>query len=173
MRTKIVLAALAVLLLPACGQGGDAEKKDAAGPAAEPAPTAEPTPTAAAAAIEGPRPGLWRVTTRFAGLPEGAQAPVTETCVTGGSQDLELPGMRGMDCTQEPFRREGGAIVGRSVCTTGERRMEADFRLTGDLSKRYTMEIRSTATPAPTPESGSMTMTMTAERLGDCPASAQ
>ncbi|MNG29240.1 hypothetical protein D3C84_1146360 [compost metagenome] len=51
-------------------------------------------------------------------------------------------------------------------------RVQSDIRISGDFTRRYTMEVKSTTTPAPTPEMASTTMLMTAERIGDCPASA-
>lgn len=170
MRNTIALAVMAVLSLAACNRSGDVDKKSAA-------PAADAASPVAAAFTEGPRPGLWRVTTQFSGLPAGAPTPVTETCITKAEfqrPDAPMGDMKGMNCSQDAFRREGDAIVGRSVCTMGQgMRSESNFRITGDLNQRYTMEVRSTMTPAPTPETASTTMTLTAERLGDCPASAQ
>ena len=172
MRTVIVLAGLSALSLAACDQAGDTEKKDAA------APTADTVAASAAEAglPEGPTPGLWRITTQMSGMPAGATPPPVETCITKAQferPDAPMADMKGMDCTQEAFRRDGDAIVGRSVCTMGEgMRSESNIRISGDFTRRYTMEVRSTMTPAPSPQMASTTMVMTAERLGDCPASA-
>ena len=171
MRTITVLAGLAALALAACGQADDAEKT--AGSKATAKAEAGLAPTLG----EGPKPGLWRVTMQMPGMPAGAAPPPSEVCVTKAEferPDAPMEDMRGMDCTHDAFHREGDAIVGRTVCTMGEgMRSESNMRITGDLSRRYTMEVRSSMTPAPQPERASTTMVMTAERLGDCPTSAQ
>ena len=167
MRITIALATLAALSLAACNQAGDAERKDAAAPAAGAAEAGLP---------EGPTPGLWRITTQMSGMPAGAAPPAVETCIREARferPEAPMADMKGMDCTQEAFRREGDVIVGRSVCTMGEgMRSDSTIRISGDFSRRYTMEVKSTMTPAPSPQMASTTMVMTAERLGDCPASA-
>jgi hypothetical protein len=172
MRATIMWAGLAALTLAGCNPPGDTAKD-----ATDAATDAATTRSDPVGLPEGPKPGLWRVTTRFAGLPAGAPTPVTETCIREARferPDATMADTKGMDCQQEAFRREGDAIVGRSVCTMGEGlRSESNFRITGDLTQRYTMEVRSSITPAPTPETASTTMVLTAERLGDCPAPAQ
>lgn len=164
MRTNILFAGVAALALAACGSGGDAadgKKADEATPAAAGLPN-------------GPTPGLWRVTTRISGMPDGMAAPTIETCIR--EQTFEMPQdpssqTSGMTCDQQTFRREGDAMVGHSVCTSDAGvRTETDMRVSGDFTRRYTMAVTSTTTPAPTPAMATMNMTMTAERLGDCPA---
>ena len=62
-------------------------------------------------------------------------------------------------------------MVGHMVCTSPDGvRTVTDTRVTGDYSRNYTMEVKSTMTPAPTPSMAEVSMVMTAERLGDCPA---
>ncbi len=164
---KITLT-LAGLALTACGQGDDTT------PAAQ-APAAAPA-SQAAAVMEGPRPGLWRVITRAPGLPEGAAMPAIETCVTRQDfSDMQrAPGQDMPDdvrCSEQSFRRDGDAMVGHSVCDMpGGVRTVTDTRVTGDFSRRYSMEVRTRMTPAPTPSMADTTLTMTAERIGDCPA---
>jgi hypothetical protein len=76
-----------------------------------------------------------------------------------------------MTCEQQSFRREGDAMVGHMVCTSADGvRTETDTRVSGDFTRNYTMELKSTVTPPPSPEMSEITMVMTAERLGDCPA---
>lgn len=164
----LTLAAAAGLILAACGQGGD---KAPAGEAAD-----ATSPAAAPGRMDGPRPGLWRITARVPGMPDGVAMPPFETCVT--RQDFpemrrgpgqEMP--EGVECSEQSFRRDGDAMVGRSVCTMPDGgRAETDTRVTGDLSSRYAMEVKTRITPAPTPSMAETTMTMTAERIGDCPA---
>lgn len=165
MRLMIASAAIAALTLAACTQGGEkAEGETKAGEASAVAPSGS---------MDGPKPGLWRVTTSMAGMPGGAPAiaPV-ETCIA--SSTFEAPGgstaTPGANCTTQPFRRDGDAMVSSTVCEMqGGMKSESNIRVTGDFSSRYTMEVKSktTGAPAAIPET---TMTMTAERIGDCPA---
>lgn len=164
MRSMIVLAGASALMLAACNQGGGAaegEKKADAGGAMAPA------------SMDGPKPGLWRVTTSVAGMPGAASAapPPTEVCVTQAT--FEAPGgsasTPGANCTTQPFRRDGDAVVSSSVCEIQGMKTETNIRVTGDFSSRYTMEAKTKTTggPAQMPE---ITTTMTGERIGDCPA---
>ena len=164
MRIIAALLGLTALSLAGCGQGGDAP---ASGEAA-------PTAGAVSDLPSGPTPGLWRVTTRISGMPEGVTPPVVETCIRQetfeppAAMDADTPGMR---CDQQSFRRDGDAMVGRSVCTSDDGvRTVMDTRVSGDFTRAYTMQVKSTTTPAPTPSMAETTMTMTAERIGDCPA---
>ena len=166
--TTLTLAGLAGLTLTACGQGDDTSLAAATGAGADSAP--------AATAMEGPRPGLWRITARVPGMPEGVAMPPIETCVTRQdfSEMQRGPGQaapEGVECSEQSFRRDGDAMVGRSVCTLPDGgRAETNTRVTGDLSSRYSMEVTTRMTPAPEPSMAETTMTMTAERIGDCPA---
>ncbi len=160
-----VCAASAVVLLAACGQSG--EEKAAGGEAA----SAGQAPSAAMA--EGPTPGLWRVSTQISGMPEGMAPPTTELCFRDSKFQTPTPppASSGMSCEEMTFRRDGDAMVGRSVCTMGETdRTETNVRITGDYTRRFTMEAKVTQTPAPRPEMAETTMTATYERIGDCPA---
>ena len=162
MRNMMIVASgLAALSLAACGQG-DGASPDGTPKAARGAPNM-------ASLEEGPKPGLWRITTTVGGM----TLPAVESCVreakfeTPADQDESSD----MTCGEETFRREGGAMVGQVVCTSSDgERMVTDMRVTGDLSSRYTMEMKSTTTPAPDPSMAEVTMVMNAERLGDCPA---
>lgn len=166
MRTiTITLAGFAALALAACGQGAD----KAAGDPVETAGGATPAP----GRMDAPRPGLWRVTTRMAGLPGGVATPSVETCVRHETfADMQHgPGRmpEGVRCSEQTFRREGNAMVGHSVCDMPNGvRAVSDTRVTGDFDSRYTMEVKTRMTPAPSPAMTGTAMTMTAERIGDC-----
>ena len=164
MRIVTLASGLAVLTLAACGQGGD-------GAPAEKSPKA--AATSAARLPAGPTPGLWRVTTRMTGMPAGMEAPAVETCIREAKFEVPqgAPESSGMTCEQQSFRREGDAMVGHMVCTSADGvRTETDTRVSGDFTRNYTMELKSTVTPPPSPGMSEITMVMTAERLGDCPA---
>lgn len=166
MRTTTLVSGLAALSLAACGQGDQtADTNRSAGGKAGAAASAGPA--------AGPTPGLWRVTTRMSGMPAGMEAPSMETCIREAKFEPPqgaAPQTPGMTCEQQSFRREGDAMVGHSVCTSEDGvRMVTDTRVTGDYSRNYTMEVKSTMTPAPAPSMAEVSMVMTAERLGDCP----
>lgn len=163
MRT-IILCGLTAVSLAACGQG-EAKKTDAAAPAEQ---------AAAAGLPAGPTPGLWRVTSQMSGMPAGMAPPSVETCIREAK--FEAPSSQmgagsGVNCETQAFRREGDVVVGHSICTMPNgARTETETRISGDFTRRYTMEARSKTTPAPTPAMAETTITMTAERIGDCPA---
>lgn len=161
MRTMILIFGAMALGLAACGQGGGEAKIDAG---ASTAPSA-------AAVLEGPRPGLWRVSTTMTGVPGAPAIPPMEQCITQSTFEAPSQGMTaGADCTIQAFRREGDAVVGGSVCQMQGMKTESAIRITGDFSSRYVMEVRTKMDPAPMPSMAETVMTMTGERLGDCPA---
>ncbi|HYC98121.1 DUF3617 domain-containing protein [Brevundimonas sp.] len=165
MRIITLVSGLAVLTLAACGQGEDTSTDGK---------SAATTAGSAAGLPAGPTPGLWRVTTRMTGMPAGMEAPTVETCIREAKFEAPqgaTPQSPGMSCEQQSFRREGDAVVGHMVCTSADGvRTVTDTRASGDFTRNYTMEVKSTVTPPPTPSMAEITMVMTAERLGDCPA---
>ena len=166
MRNITLVSGLAALSLAACGQGEDGSTVDKANDTAGKA-------AATAGMPAGPTPGLWRVTTRISGMPAGMEAPAVETCIREAKFEAPqgAPESSGMSCEQQSFRREGDAMVGHMVCTSSDGvRTVTDTWVTGDYTRNYTMELKSTVTPPPSPEMSEVTMVMTAERLGDCPA---
>lgn len=162
MKTSLMLAACAsVLALGACNQSGDA-------PAAKSDSAAAPS----AASMDGPLPGLWRITTTTDAMPAGPAPTTTETCIAHAT--FETPNVSasqpGVDCTSQGFRREGDAMVGSTTCTMqGGMKTEVSTRVTGDFSTRYTMVATSKVTGAPVAMPDTI-VTINAERLGDCPA---
>ena len=77
MRSVMIggVAVACLLGLSACGNNNS--KTEA--PAGEGAKT---VPGSAEAALDAPRPGLWRITTLMEGAPGGATIPPQEVCVT-------------------------------------------------------------------------------------------
>lgn len=167
MRIITLVSGFVALSLAACGQGDEAAPADKAAGKTAGAVAGNDLP-------DGPTPGLWRVTTRMSGMPAGMEAPAIETCIREATFEPPkgaTPQSPGMSCDQQSFRREGDAMVGHMVCTSDDGvRTVTDTRVTGDYSRNYTMEVKSTMTPAPTPSMAEVSMVMTAERLGDCPA---
>lgn len=161
MKTSLMFVACAsVLALGACNQSGEA-------PAAKGGSAVAP-----AASMDGPTPGLWRITTTTDAMPAGPAPTTTETCVAHAT--FETPNVSssapGVDCTAQPFRREGDAMVGATTCTMpGGMKSEINTRVTGDFGARYTMVMTSKVTGAPVAMPDTV-VTINAERLGDCPA---
>lgn len=168
MRSITLVSGLAALSLAACGQDDPGSTDGKAKGATEDA--------AASGMPAGPTPGLWRITTRISGLPGGMETPPVETCIREAKFEPPqgaAPQSPGMTCEQQSFRREGDAMVGHMVCASDDGvRTVTDTRITGDYARSYTMEVKSTTTPAPSPSMAEVTMVMSAERLGDCPAEA-
>lgn len=163
MKTSIMLAGVAILALGACSQSGDTAGEKGGGSAAAPG---------AAASLNGPKPGLWRITTSIDAMP-AAPAPTTaEVCVTQAT--FEAPAgaasSPGMDCTVGAFTRNGDAMVSSTTCTMqGGMKTDVSTRVTGDFNSRYTMVATSKVTGAPMAMPDTV-VTMNAERIGDCPA---
>lgn len=167
MRSAIIggAAAACLLGLSACGDNDKAEAP--AGNRVEAAP-----PATAPTTLDGPKPGLWRVTTAMQGLSGGASVPAQDVCIKDSK--LEPPAnaqQPGADCTSQPFVRQGDAMVGSSACTLpGNMKAESTIRVTGDFNTRYVTEVTTKMDPAPTPQMAQTKVTLTAERIGDCPA---
>lgn len=161
MRTMMLIPGVLALGLAACGQGGGETKTEAA--AGGDAPTA-------AEMMNGPKPGLWRVTTEMTGMPGGTTLAPVETCIRTAS--FEAPsnsGTPGAECTTRPFTREGDAMVSSSTCTMQGMKADSTIRVTGDFNSRYVMVVTTRMEPPPAPNMAETTVTMTGERLGDCP----
>ena len=162
MRIALSLALVAVLAA-ACSK-----KEEAAKPPEGASPAAPAAPALAAADLEGPKPGKWKMTTNLSAAPK----PVTvETCVAQTSfKDMDAAKQQaGVTCSEQSYRREGADIVGHSVCTIqGGMKVITDSRISGDFTSRYTIDAKTVMDPAPTPAMKETTMKVTAERIGDC-----
>ena len=162
MRIALSLALVAVLAA-ACSKKEEAAKAPEAA-----APAAPAAPALAAADLEGPKPGKWKMNTNLSAAPK----PVTvETCVAQTSfKDMDAAKQQaGVTCSEQSYRREGADIVGHSVCTIqGGMKVITDSRISGDFTSRYTVDAKTVMDPAPTPAMKETTMKITAERLGDC-----
>ena len=165
MRSVMIggVAVACLLGLSACGNN-NSKTEAAAGEGAK------NVPSSIEAAMDAPRPGLWRVTTAMEGALGGATIPTQEVCVTEAK--LEPPAntqQAGADCTTQAFARQGDAMVAATTCTLpGNMKMDSSIRVTGDFNSRYVTEVKTKMSPAPTPAMAETPMTMTAERIGDC-----
>lgn len=155
------LVSAAALAMAACSPSADKSEGKTEGAAAP----------AASAALEGPKPGLWRVTTAMdvAGAPA---VPAQEVCVTEAKlQDPSQAQQPGAECTSTPFARQGNAMVSTASCKLpGNMKSDSTITVSGDFNSRYTTEVVTKIDPAPTPAMAQTKVTMTAERIGDCPA---
>lgn len=181
MRKGLFLAAFG-LAAAACSQKADTSAAPHAATPAPPAATAqaatEQTPVGepdvksdsavAGDVIEGPAAGKWRITTTMAGAP--VAIPPIETCYTKKTF-AEMQTSRqapGVECSEQSYKRQGGKVVGHSVCTVNGRKMTTDMTVTGDLNTAYTMDMTTAIDPPPAPGMSEQKMTLRAERLGDC-----
>jgi hypothetical protein len=100
----------------------------------------------------------------------GQTMPAMESCLgeTSFEQMQQSQQQAGADCTVEPFRREGGAMVSKSSCAIDGMTMASDIRITGDFDSAYTTEVTTTMTPAPMPGMETTSISIAAQRLGDC-----
>jgi hypothetical protein len=157
---KIAIAPmLLALVLAACGK---AEDKTAEG-ASAPSLGASIAPVD----MDGPSTGKWKLTTSMA----GQAMPSVEVCYDKKMTFAEAEQAQkqaGMECSEQSYRRDGPAVVGRSVCTMNGTKMVTDTRIVGDFNSAYTMDIMSTMDPAPMPGMDKTQMQIKAERLGDC-----
>ena len=164
---RIILAVgVAAAVLAGCQRSEEAN--DSADAADAPAAAT----TAAPPALTGPKPGLWRMTTRMEGMPAGMEMPAIETCVQATTfEDLQRGqnNQAGAECSQQSFRREGDAWVGKATCEYGTgMKSEISTRVSGDVNSRYRMDVATKNTGGPANSMPDATMTITAERLGDC-----
>jgi len=166
------LAAMAALGFAACGEKPAATDGATATPAAaEPAATAPAPAAATAPEMEGPAAGKWKITMTAM----GQAMPPTETCYAKQTSFAEAQKMQqraGIDCAEQSYKREGDALVGRTVCTADagdgkKMTVTTDMRVVGDFKSKYTMDMTSKVDP-PVPGVDEQKVSITAERLGDC-----
>jgi hypothetical protein len=121
--------------------------------------------------MEGPAAGKWRVTITSEGMPPMPQEVCYKTRTTLAEAE-KMQQQAGVACSEQSYRREGDAIVGRSVCTMDmagtTMKTTTDTRVTGDFNTRYVMDMTSTMDPPPAPGMGTRKMSIVSERIGDC-----
>ena len=160
-----IALSLALVAVPAAARS---TKEEAAKAPEAAAPAAPAAPALAAADLEGPKPGKWKMTTNLSAAPKPV---MVETCVAQTSfKDMDAAKQQaGVTCSEQSYRREGADIVGHSVCTIqGGMKVITDSRISGDFTSRYTVDAKTVMDPAPTPAMKETTMKITAERIGDC-----
>ncbi len=120
---------------------------------------------------EGPAAGKWRVTMTAM----GTAMPPTETCYdkqVSFEESQKMQQQAGVSCSEQTYKREGDAFVGRSVCTMDvagkTMTTTSDMRVTGDFNTKYTMDMTNKMDPPPMPGMEEQKMTILMERLGDC-----
>jgi len=168
-----IAAAAAALGLAACGPSEPASDTASTAPAADSAAPAPAASSAAApAAIEGPAAGKWSVVMTAM----GTTLPASEVCYAKQvslEEAAKTQQQAGITCSEQSYRKDGDAWIGHSVCTmeagpAGPTKVTTDSRVSGDFSKKYTMEITSKMDPPPMPSMAEQKMSITAERIGDC-----
>ena len=158
------LGSVAALALAACNPAKD-ENHDKTAAGSAPVATAPAT-------LDGPKPGLWRVSTAVSGMPGGASVPAQEICIKEAK--LETPSsvnQAGAECTHTAFARQGADMVATASCKLpNNMKSDSTIKVSGDFNSRYVTEITTRMDPAPTPAMAETKVTMTAERIGDCAA---
>lgn len=91
--------------------------------------------------------GLWEIKVLNPDLPK----PQTMQVCTDEKTDDVMAGF-GADtgkktCSKESFRREGAKFIAESVCTVGGSTVTSRSEVTGDFSKAYRVETRTTYSP--------------------------
>jgi len=162
-RLRIVLiVALAGTVAAGCGKSSDeAASGDKAGPGA-----AKPV------SLESmhPSPGLWEMAVKVAGMPAGV-TPVSKVCYDESvAKEAGVSGPQASEyakCDQKIDRISGGFEVTATCPGPDGKPTTVTSRVTGDLSKAYTVRITQ---PAGGPGAPGGSVEIDAKRLGDCPA---
>jgi hypothetical protein len=161
----VVASVMVVACLSACSPKTETASADGATPAVTPAAPAEVV--APPELVDGPAAGKWKITTAMA----GQTMPSQEICYhkqVSFAEAQEMQQQAGVTCTEQSYKREGGVMVGHSVCTANGTKMTTDMRVTGDMNTKYTMDMTTSMDPPPMPSMAETKMSITMERLGDC-----
>lgn len=165
MRGVAVLMATGLALTACSRDGGGAARTDAAeAPAATGSAASTPSGGLAPSDMPTQRPGLWRIT---ADMPQIGRQTM-DLCVTPdmvASGQAMTPGAQTGDCGPPQISRDGGAMVVRSTCGSGEARTETVVRATGDFQREMRSEVEVRAGGQSV-----MRMTSTGTYVGPCPA---
>lgn len=164
MRKALVLTAVSLLALSACG------KKPAQTPHAPPAPDSKPT-VAAPTSMPARTPGLWEQKVSSRGMTQ-----VSRICLDKAvEQRFTVWGQHAGQgaCSRTRITpRVGGGWEFASSCNTGDTgRTETRGEVTGDFAKAYKVSAQSTIAGARAPQmNGTHAMTLEASWQGPCPA---
>lgn len=108
--------------------------------------------------------GLWEMKTALAEM--GGMGMNFQTCVDDSVDDL-MPEDPDADCDEQSYRRDGNRIVFEAICRADGSTAKIKGEFTGDFTRNYRGEIRTTYTP-PLQGMASSTMTMEARWVGPC-----
>lgn len=127
-------------------------------------------PMAAQADMPKRKPGLWEIKMTSSGGPGGPT--VSQHCIDAKTDDLmqqRAQGMGKQTCSMNSVRREGGKVIGESVCKFGETTATTKTIFSGDFTSNYRGEIHSTYNP-PMMGRKEARSTLEAKWLGACKA---
>ena len=113
------------------------------------------------------KPGLWEIK---AVSGAGPQPMVMQQCTDDAFEAQMLK--EGMEqaktmCSKNDMRREGDKILSDSVCKVGTSTVTSKSVTTGDFTRAYRVEVKSTISPPMAGQQGSATV-MEARWLGPC-----
>lgn len=152
---RLIACAVLLAALAACGEKAEA-------PAVAAAPAENP-----AEQMDGPAAGRWKITTVAA----NKTLEPSEVCYPQMKMGeiVKQQGQAGLTCIEQTVKREDDGFLLHSICRTEQGiRIVSDSKMTGDLKKRYTLDIVTKMDPAPVPELAEQKVQVTAERVGDC-----
>jgi hypothetical protein len=122
----------------------------------------------AQAGDDGPpkrEPGLWAMSTSMVEM--GGLGMNMQACIDDSIDDLLMQAEADSDCTEPSYRRDGGRIVFEATCTVDGSRAQIAGVFTGDFTRHYEGEVRTTYTP-PLEGMASTHLKMEARWIGPC-----
>lgn len=112
------------------------------------------------------QPGLWEMKTSVAEM--GGMGMTLQTCVDDTTDELMArQANEPEDCEKRDYRRDGDRVTFEAICKTDGSTVHVKGVFTGNFTKAYRGEIRSTYTP-PIQGMASSTMTMEGRWLSAC-----
>lgn len=122
----------------------------------------------ATANLPKPKSGMWEMKTSIAEM--GGMSMNFESCVDGTIEDMmKHPDVEDADCKDMKIEHSGNRVTARATCMIEGSKADIESVFTGDFTKSYRGEIRSTYTP---PLHGMKTTSMNVEGRWIAPACA-
>lgn len=126
------------------------------------------TSTAALSAPDMPKrqPGLWEMKTSMAEM--GGMGMTMQTCVDDTIEDLMArQNDKDQECEKRDYRRDGDRVTFEAICKADGSTVHINGVFTGNFTKSYKGQVRSTYTP-PIHGMASSTLTMEGRWLSAC-----
>lgn len=114
------------------------------------------------------KPGLWKQTQHESQNGGSEQVEVIYQCADQASDKKMHQLAKEMgSCTEEPLKRKGETLAGRSVCNLMGSKVAVDYVITGDMDSEYRVETRSKIEPPLFNQSGGRSV-LVAQWQGPC-----